>query len=522
MDRGLARHQTCVRLHQWLCSRSRARPASSPLLRAQQAQRRAQHRPAGNTQQNHLSAGNAQSGNPDYELPTSEMSKLPRNPLDPITFHRLEAQRRAYYMRRLYISGLGLLLVVGMTIGTISMVDIEKMTEKTDALSDDDPLHKVTPGTPIVVGATGGTEVKKAGEGAGLASEDQDGEQVPTGTSSVPTFPRTMLLPDESRDANAPVTRTEYQLTGLGIRTVSFLGIQVYVVGLYVAADDVPTLQTALIKQAVGPDVGATALILSEKKKLRDLLLDPVESERVWSEVLRENRIRTVFRIVPTRTTDFQHLRDGWLRAITSRTQKADLDRQRGGTGLDAFDDDGFGKAVQDFKAVFGGGRKGPKGAPMLLVRDQDGRLHVRYTDTSGSGSPLPSSSSPPLALAGTTPPPSSSSSSSSQPISTVLSTTAAAVTSTSSTTSSNQAAQQTLQSQQTKQAQKPQQEAQEIGLVTDERISRLIWLNYLAGNKVASESARKSIVDGVMELVQKPVGAVTSTPVGGVTPAGA
>ena len=453
-----------------------------------------------------------QSGNPHYELPISEMSKLPRNPLDPITFHRLEAQRRAYYMRRLYISGLGLLLVVGMTIGTISIVDIEKMTEKTEALSDDDPLHKLTPGTPIVMGATGGTEVRNAGEGARPANEDEDGEQVPTGTSSVPTFPRTMLLTDESRDVNAPVSRTEYQLTGLGIRTVSFLGIQVYVVGLYVAADDIPTLQTALVKQAVGPDVGATALILSEKKKLRDLLLDPVESERVWSEVLRENRIRTVFRVVPTRTTDFQHLRDGWLRAITARTQKADLDRQRGGKGLDAFDDDGFGKAVQDFKAIFGGGRKGPKGTPMLLVRDQDGRLHVRYTNTSGSGPPLPSSSptpssSPPLPLTGNAPRPSPS-----QAVATVLTST--------STTASKEDAQRPRQSQQAKQTRKPEQEAEEIGLVTDERISRLIWLNYLAGSKVASESARKSIVDGVMELVQKPVGTVTLAPVSGVTPA--
>ncbi|KAL8948839.1 MAG: hypothetical protein Q9222_004998 [Ikaeria aurantiellina] len=47
------------------------------------------------------------------------------------------------------------------------------------------------------------------------------------------------------------------------------------------------------------------------------------------------------------------------------------------------------------------------------------------------------------------------------------------------------------------------------LGGLEDERISRLVWLGYLAGGNVASEEARKSVVDGVMEIVERPIGTV-------------
>ncbi|KAJ4856645.1 chalcone isomerase like domain-containing protein [Trichoderma breve] len=49
------------------------------------------------------------------------------------------------------------------------------------------------------------------------------------------------------------------------------------------------------------------------------------------------------------------------------------------------------------------------------------------------------------------------------------------------------------------------------MGTVEDERLSRLLWLNYLAGSKVASEPARESIIEGVMEFVERPVGTVAT-----------
>jgi hypothetical protein len=49
------------------------------------------------------------------------------------------------------------------------------------------------------------------------------------------------------------------------------------------------------------------------------------------------------------------------------------------------------------------------------------------------------------------------------------------------------------------------------LGGVHDERLSRAVWLNYLAGKTVASEGARKSIIEGIMEFVERPVGAVAT-----------
>jgi len=47
------------------------------------------------------------------------------------------------------------------------------------------------------------------------------------------------------------------------------------------------------------------------------------------------------------------------------------------------------------------------------------------------------------------------------------------------------------------------------MGRIEDERIARQVWLGYLAGGNVSSEGARKAIVEGVMELVERPVGTV-------------
>ncbi|CAK7245938.1 MAG: hypothetical protein STHCBS139747_007543 [Sporothrix thermara] len=49
------------------------------------------------------------------------------------------------------------------------------------------------------------------------------------------------------------------------------------------------------------------------------------------------------------------------------------------------------------------------------------------------------------------------------------------------------------------------------LGSVRDERVSRSLWLNYVAGSTVASEAARQSIADGLLEFVERPVGTVAT-----------
>lgn len=298
--------------------------------------------------------------------------------------------------------------------------------------------------------------------------QGQDGvEQVETGTSSVPHFPTTIRLP-KTLDARAlspgdevPVGANDeeeetYQLLGLGIRTVSFLRIQVYVVGMYIAQSDLPELQQRLVHTAVKPpgepqviDVpgatSATSLVSTERQQLRELLLDPERGDAAWDAILKTDGLRTAFRIVPTRNTDFLHLRDGWVRGITARAQQAsqkarEAQQQQQKTTVQPteFEDESFGTAMNDFKGLFGGGQRKsvPKGQTLLLVRNAQGQLDALFHP----------------------------------------------------------------------EAKKP---ARFLGRVQDERISRLVWLNYLAGKNVSSEGARQSVVDGIMGIVERPVGTV-------------
>ncbi|KKY20991.1 hypothetical protein UCRPC4_g03908 [Phaeomoniella chlamydospora] len=295
--------------------------------------------------------------------------------------------------------------------------------------------------------------------------------EVQTGTSTIPTFPRYISLP--SQDVGAPTGALpagtapgpgttgqegleEYQLLGLGIRTVSFLGIQVYVVGLYVALPDIATLQERLIRTV---DPVATTLVPAERSKLYDLLHDPSKSEEIWSSIIKSGNIRTAIRIVPTRNTDFGHLRDGWLRGITGKTQIANAN------GSTEFLDDAFGQSVSEFKTIFGGTNKGkvPKGETLLLLRNKKGELqayHEEIKTLKSKSSDTPSDQLPP-------PPPSQ------------------------------------------KQTKKTKIQRSFLGEVKDERISRLLLLLYLGGKNVSSEGARDSVVDGCLELVERPVGTV-------------
>lgn len=98
----------------------------------------------------------------------------------------------------------------------------------------------------------------------------------------------------------------------------------------------------------------ATTLVEGETVDLKQKLLDEQGSERIWGDILKEKGLKSALRIVPTRGTDFGHLRDGWVRGITARSKSPD------------FADEGFKSAVGDFKKIFGG-KKLAKGNALLL-----------------------------------------------------------------------------------------------------------------------------------------------------------
>ncbi|KAL3419584.1 chalcone-flavanone isomerase [Phlyctema vagabunda] len=324
-------------------------------------------------------------------------------------YERRETARK----RRIATSAAGLMgCWLGLYISTMYVEDNpSKPVQMDSGLRADDPL--------VVLGKEKKVVVQKLGE-----EPEEVPDVVETGTSTVPTFPRVLEFFDNDGSAETKETDlVEYQLMGLGIRTVSFLGIQVYVVGMYVATEDIAILQEKLIRKI---DPIATTLVAGEKERLKELLKDPVQGEEIWSTVLKDSGVRTMVRIVPTRDTDFHHMRDAWVRCVTGRAQK----------NKEEYGDDAFGRAVAEFKALFNRGSV-PKKKEMLLLRDAKGKLAVWYD-------------------AGKTGP-------------------------------------------------------QRVGAIEDERISRAIWLNYLAGKTVASESARQSIIEGVLEFVERPVGTVAT-----------
>ena len=274
---------------------------------------------------------------------------------------------RARTVKRMRVSGYGIAACTIAIIATVALYPKASAEQKTIKLDAPPPP---TPSTIL-------NEVSK-----------KKIEQVPTGTSTIPTFPRIIHVTADAPSstpgaANEGKTDEEYQLVGLGIRTVSILSIQVYVVGLYIAVSDIAALQQRFVNAAVPPsDSVATTLVPGEKDQLRKLLLDPIRGEDIWNEILKDGQLRTAFRIVPTRNTDFMHLRDGFVRGITARS--AHFASERNDT---SFQDESFGAALNDFKSTFGGSarRKLPKGEILLLARDGRGKMSL-WEETAKTG----------------------------------------------------------------------------------------------------------------------------------------
>lgn len=104
-------------------------------------------------------------------------------------------------------------------------------------------------------------------------------------------LPRQIANPISYTSAGDP-----FELVASGVRTVSFLSIQVYVASLYI-----PTTHMQRLLSTAEPS-----------SSVQDLLKSALEQG-----------VPMVLRVTPTRNTDFAHLRDGFARAIQSRLKYA-------------------------------------------------------------------------------------------------------------------------------------------------------------------------------------------------------
>ena len=400
-----------------------------------------------------------------YEDPTENIAN--RNLRNPLNYFERERQRvrsNQYYKRRMLFAGIGLgACVVTQVLLIFTFGDEPQSEESANSAAKPGAVERLDArspkeGEPGFPAAAQGVHVVGSKPGVtGVAIDEHGNELVETGNSTIPYFPRTIRLPTTpstqstatsaalpaSASANAGKQDEEYTLLGHGVRTVSFLGIQVYYLGVYIRTVDLPELQKRFVGQA---KANATSLIPAEKQGLREKLLDPERSQEVWDNVLRDSGLKSAVRIVPVKNTDFAHLRDGWVRGITARTQEATAKaRKEERAGPGEFDDEKFGISIQNFKQLFGGRGKAPWGSVMILAREGDGSLRVSFQTAATDEQKKQGIAVP----------------------------------------------------------------REDVGKIEDERISRLVWLGYLGGKNVSSEPARKSVVEGVMELVERPVGTV-------------
>ena len=117
----------------------------------------------------------------------------------------------------------------------------------------------------------------------------------------------------------------QLRLVGMGVRTVTFLGVYVYVAALYVEEKAIAAAKPAW---ATGGQ-------------------DLETQVRSWIE----EGTACAVRVMPVRSTDFSHLRDGLLRTVQTRAKDARLP----GTTytLDEASEDSVSQNVQDLKKLF-------------------------------------------------------------------------------------------------------------------------------------------------------------------------
>ncbi|PWY99408.1 hypothetical protein BCV70DRAFT_200977 [Testicularia cyperi] len=139
--------------------------------------------------------------------------------------------------------------------------------------------------------------------------------------------------------SSLPSSTGNLKLVGLGVRTVSFLRVKVYVAALYLDEKRVD----ALMAQGGLP---ADASLEEALKKMLD------------------QGTAAVVRIVPVRNTDFNHLRDGFIRALQGRLKKAIKNGQiQSGSDTERR----FEESIQEIKDSFLRGSV-PKGSALDLV----------------------------------------------------------------------------------------------------------------------------------------------------------
>ncbi|KAI8060045.1 chalcone-flavanone isomerase-domain-containing protein [Gongronella butleri] len=141
------------------------------------------------------------------------------------------------------------------------------------------------------------------------------------------------------------------RLIGLGVRQVSFLNLNVYVVGLYMKSEDIGQLLKHPSWKHFSKDQ-----FLSDEALAVSLLQQPVDVS---------------VRIVPVRNTNTQHLRDGFTRSLVSRMKDQAKD-------LTEEDETMILEGIREFKTKFFNA-KVKKDSEFVFTKTKEGSLRMEY-----------------------------------------------------------------------------------------------------------------------------------------------
>lgn len=140
-----------------------------------------------------------------------------------------------------------------------------------------------------------------------------DGETTVNVDNSVTPFPIKLGPPQ------VPLS-TEYKMLGYGFRYVTFISFRVYALGIYVADQDKHLIPDVLDSKFLASAFIDTDGSKSHQENLK-LALDDPEKSTVLIGNLLDSGIRMMAKLTPTRNTDFNHLRDGFIRTTLNHPE---------------------------------------------------------------------------------------------------------------------------------------------------------------------------------------------------------
>lgn len=196
-------------------------------------------------------------------------------------------------------------------------------------------------------------------------------------------FP-TRLTPTSLRSTDEVLS-----LVGLGVRTVSFLKVKVCdpanpLARSAVNANDTSRLECArfhrsialasMCLKAIGGPLRAWVYVCSPyPQTCKDLTISTCFQSEETMQTFLSSKTPCAIRIIPTRNTGFDHLRDGFVRAIQGRMKVLAKRGDVGDAELDRVD-----ASLVTFKSLFAT-RTANKGEELLLVKLPSGGVAVEF-----------------------------------------------------------------------------------------------------------------------------------------------